>query len=95
MSSLFFGNGTDTVDWKPNPTSRGTFDVLSTCLITLLLCVWTAVHLNVPPPESFWKWQLRKVGWLILALLAPELVAYTAWYSLLYTRLILTEVNLL
>ena len=46
----------------------------------MLLCVWTAVHLNISPPGSVWKPRLRKVGWLILALLAPEMIAYTAWY---------------
>ena len=80
MSSLLFGNGTDLVHWEPSPNTRGTFDILSTCIITLLLCVWTAVHLNVPPPGSVWQPRLRKGGWLILALLAPEMVAYTAWY---------------
>ncbi len=80
MSSLLFGNGTDIVHWKPSPASRGTFDILSTCVITMLLCVWTAVHLNVPAPGSFWRPKLRKVGWLVLALLAPEMIAYTAWY---------------
>ena len=82
MSSLLFGNGTDLVHWKPSPTTRGTSDILSTCIITMLLCVWTAVHLNVSPPESVWTPRLRKVGWLVLALLAPEVVAYTAWYVL-------------
>ena len=81
MSSLIFGNGTNVVHWKPSPTTRGTFDILTTCAITMLLCVWTAVHLNVSPPGTFWKPMLRKVGWLVLALLAPELVACTAWYA--------------
>ena len=80
MSSLIFGNGSDIVHWQPSPTSRGTFDILSTCIVTLLLCVWTAVHQNIPPPGSFWTPKLMKIGWLILALLAPEMVAYTAWY---------------
>lgn len=79
MSSLLFGNGTDVVHWRASPTVRGTFDILSSCIITMLLCVWTAVHLNIPPPENWWKPKLRKVGWLVLALLAPEMVAYTAW----------------
>lgn len=91
MSSLLFGNDTDIVHWKPNPNSRGTFNILTTCLITLLLCVWTAVHLNISPPGSFWRPFLRKVGWLILALLAPEVVAYTAWYSVLHDSLIRHE----
>ena len=88
MSSLLFGNGTDIVRWQPNCNTRGTFDILSICIITMLLCVWTAVHLNVPPPGSDWESRLRKVGWLILALLAPEMVAYTAWYVCLAWHLI-------
>ena len=80
MSSRLFGNGTDIVHWQPNPQTRGTFDILSTCMITMLLCVWTAVHLNVSLPGTVWGPRLRKVGWLVLALLAPEMVAYTAWY---------------
>ena len=80
MSSLLFGNGTDIVHWKASPSTRGTFDILSICITTMLLCVWTAVHPNVSPPDSVYGPRLRKVGWLILALLAPEIVAYTAWY---------------
>ena len=80
MSSIVFGNGTDLVDWKSVPKTRGTLDILLTCIITILLCVWTAIHLNVPPPRSFWRPIFRKLGWLILALLAPEMIVYTAWY---------------
>ena len=80
MSNLIFGNGSDTVHWQPNPNIRGTADILTSCLTTLLLCVWTAVHLNVPEPGRPVKHFFRKVGWLILALLAPELVVYTAWF---------------
>ena len=76
FSLLLFGNGTNIVHWKPSPTTRGTFDIFT----TLLLCIWTAVHLNICPPNTQWRTQSRKVGWLILALLAPEFVAYTAWY---------------
>ena len=78
MTSLLFGNGTDIVHWQPSCDPRGIFDILSTCIITTLLCAWTAVHLNVPAPGSDWESRLRKIGWLILALLAPEIVAYTA-----------------
>ena len=88
MSSLIFGNGTNVVHWQPSCGTRGTNDVLSTCLITMFLCVWTAIHLNVPPPESKWKTILTKVNWLLIALLAPEMVVYTAWWvpsKLVYT----------
>ncbi|KAL8984384.1 MAG: hypothetical protein Q9177_004714 [Variospora cf. flavescens] len=93
MSSLLFGNGSDVVHWKPNPDSRGTFDILTTCVITLLLCVWTAVHLNVPPPGYYWRSVFRRAEWLMLALLAPEMVAYTAWSQRREALLIMKSVN--
>lgn len=68
-----------TITWQPEPLSRGTWSILSTCTLTMFLCVWTAVHLNVPPPESTVRAFLRKTRWLILGLFAPELVVFTAW----------------
>lgn len=78
MSSLLFGNGTDIVYWKPSSDSRGTFDILSIFIIIMLLCLWTVIYLNVSPPGSFWKSRFRKVGWRVLTLLIPGLVAYIA-----------------
>lgn len=82
-----FGNGTDGVSWTPEPRTRGTFSILSSCVVTILLCVWTALHLNIPDQEDEGRrWISRrslwsKVTWLIFALVAPELVAYTAFYQ--------------
>lgn len=93
MSSILFGNSSEIVRWKSDCATRGTFDILSTCIITLLLCIWTAVHLNVPPPGQYLKPILKKVGWLFLALLAPEMVAYTAWYQRQEALTIMRTVN--
>ena len=81
MSSIVFGNSTDRVGWQRSDQARGTYDILSTCILTMLLCVWNAVHLNVPVPGTgFWGLFFRKAGWLTLGLLCPEMLAYTAWY---------------
>ena len=83
-----FGNGTiaPPVNWQPDPSTRGTTDVLSTCLITLGLCLWSALHVNIPQhgKNSQQKW--HKCVWLVLGLLAPEMVAYTAWGQLRAAR---------
>lgn len=76
-----FGN-TSTLppaSWHPEPNFRGTFNVLSTSLLTMSLCIWTAVHLNLPEhkKEHLQKW--RKLGWLVMGLLAPELVVWNAY----------------
>jgi hypothetical protein len=94
MSSIF-GNSTERSGWVREPDTRGTFGILSACIATTLLCVWTALHLNVPPPsETRWHWYgsirlWRKATWLFLGLLAPDLVVYTAWYQFTEARKLL------
>jgi hypothetical protein len=79
-----FGNATfvPPSNWRDEPATRGTWNILSSCLITLGLCLWTALHLNIPRhKEGVWRPKLRKVAWLLLGLLAPKMLAYTAWYQ--------------
>ncbi|KAK7442063.1 hypothetical protein VKT23_016339 [Stygiomarasmius scandens] len=62
-----------------DPDGRGTYGLISGCITTLFLCVWTAVHLDVPTPTfkgipQFW----RKGKWVMLGMLAPELLLFTA-----------------
>ncbi|KAH9821435.1 hypothetical protein Tdes44962_MAKER04925 [Teratosphaeria destructans] len=45
----------------------------------MFLCVWTAVHLNLPEHKKEWQQKWRHLGWLLLALLAPEVVAWNAF----------------
>ena len=52
----------------------------------MFLCTWVALHLDVPanPRESCWKRLLKRVGWMALAILAPEAVltlAFMEWMS--------------
>ncbi|KAL2072183.1 hypothetical protein VTL71DRAFT_11526 [Oculimacula yallundae] len=84
-----FGNSSanHTVHWQPEPTTRGTFGILSTCLITISLCIWTSLHLNVPGSNEKSSRQLwRKGKWLIGGLLAPEFVLFTALYQYILAK---------
>jgi hypothetical protein len=76
-----FGNVTILPDakWHPEPTIRGTSSILSSCLITMALCIWTAVHLNLPEHRKESQQVYRKVLWLTLGLFAPEVVVWNAW----------------
>ena len=66
--------------WVPDPDNRGTWSLLYSCVFTLVLCVWTAIHLNVPAyHESRTSQWLRKLKWVMLAIIAPELGVYTAY----------------
>jgi hypothetical protein len=65
--------------WHPEPRLRGTFSILSSCLITMSLCIWTSVHLNVPEHRKEHLQKYRRLGWMVLGLLAPEIVVWNAW----------------
>jgi hypothetical protein len=73
------GNYTENTSvWRPEPTTRGTWNLISTSLITLALCTWTAVHLNIPGHGEKDKQKWRKAAWLTLGLFAPEMVSTMA-----------------
>ncbi|KAL8892827.1 MAG: hypothetical protein Q9192_005549 [Flavoplaca navasiana] len=76
-----FGNATanGTTSWTPEPNGRGTWSLISTCIITVSLCVWSAVHLNVRQHQKVGSQYWRKTKWLLLGIFAPEVLAYVAW----------------
>lgn len=78
---MLFGNATinGTATWVPEPNGRGTWSLLSTCIITVSLCVWSAVHLNISQHQKTSSHYWRKAKWLLLGIFAPELLAYIAW----------------
>ena len=93
-----FSNTTDTISWIPNPHTRGTSNILQSCLTTTSLCVWTAVHLNIPEHDkptylrlSYQTW--RKFAWLIIGLLAPKMLVYTAWHQRSEAKKFMEEYN--
>ena len=66
--------------WISGANTRGTADILYTCIVTIILCVWTCVHMNIPAPgEKPSRHWWRKIKWTIYGLLGPEIVLFTAW----------------
>ncbi|KAI8630332.1 hypothetical protein F5Y19DRAFT_464163 [Xylariaceae sp. FL1651] len=69
--------------WVSSPDVRGTMDIIWPCLTAIGLVLWTMVHLNLPAPSDTEKTvTLRKVRWLLLGLLAPELIMMFAFAQL-------------
>lgn len=61
--------------WVSQPNGRGTLDILLSCLFTVFLCTWTALHLNLPAPhETYWQQFRRKCRWTVQTVMAPEFV---------------------
>lgn len=73
--------------WVQAPDGRGTWSLLYSCVFTLSLCVWTAIHLNLPKHgERETEHLLRKSAWVILAIFAPELGVFTAFQQVSWAR---------
>jgi hypothetical protein len=78
----------------PDPSGRGTIGLLTSCTLTLSLCVWTALHLNCyPQGTSTFKKHLMKAGWAGTALIAPEYVLWRALHQLRTARKVRDVVN--
>ena len=73
-------NNTIVSGWVDDPDGRGTFSIASSCVLTLSLCVYTAIHLNVRPYRiaELQSW-IETTKWVIFGILAPELVVFVAW----------------
>ncbi|KAI6879597.1 hypothetical protein KC360_g7835 [Hortaea werneckii] len=94
LSWLNSDNSTPKGTWVSNPTHRSTWQIYQSCVITIGLCVWQAVHMNIPPPsERPYKQPFRRVGFVILALIAPEVVALNAWAQLREAKRLCDMVN--
>ena len=70
--------------WVDEPSERGTWRILYSCTFTLVLCVYTAMHLNIPAHyDSKWKVRQRLAKWVAIAIFGPQVIVYVAfeqWY---------------
>ncbi len=76
--------------WTGNPPLRGTFDILSSCLIAILASTWTILHLNVPAAnDSQMKKFFRKLKWMCFTIMFPEFMFAHAMEERMMANLVL------
>lgn len=64
------------------PSGRGTVGLLTACVVTFSLCVWTAIHPNIIPNPTGWRQVRYKMFWTAVCVGLPEaivLCAYGQW----------------
>jgi hypothetical protein len=72
-------NNATTTGWNSEPQGRGTIGLVWSCLATIFICVWSALHLNLPGiDESNFERMGREAGHVVMGLLAPEWLAFFA-----------------
>src|ERR1700749_745530 len=65
--------------WVGEPKQRTTFGILSFCFSTLVICVWSTVHFNIPRRRlTNTRRFFLQVAWMLVALLAPEFLLFLA-----------------
>jgi hypothetical protein len=65
--------------WIGQPKQRTTFGILSFCFTTLIICVWSTLHFNIPTKRhTATRRFVLQVSWMVIALLAPEFLLYLA-----------------
>lgn len=82
------------VGWVEDPNGRGTFGLVVSCLSTLLLCVYSAMHLNLPMyKESSARYIWRYFKWALIGILGPELVVWMAWRQYISAHTLRNEIR--
>ncbi|KAG1764533.1 hypothetical protein EDD22DRAFT_883145 [Suillus occidentalis] len=71
----------------PSFTTRTLWTIVSSSVLTLFACIYSAIHPNIPSPQdSRYRISRRRLGIMIMALIAPELIASWAMRQWLSAR---------
>jgi hypothetical protein len=75
---------TKLVGWVPEDATRGTWSLVTSCLFTIAICTWTAIHprIHVSRPLR----HRHKFYQLVKAVLAPEMVCLESLQEFLQAR---------
>lgn len=61
--------------WVASPQTRGTFDILSSCLVAIIASTWTILHMNLPGPQDSTATKFfRKLKWMLFTIIFPEFI---------------------
>jgi hypothetical protein len=102
-SQILAANGNKTIlnseiapGWSTTSNIRSTGSLLWTCVLTLFICVYTVIHINIPPPnETLLQQFLRKTKWVAICILVPEFALGMAWQQWSLSRALKVELNTL
>jgi len=72
--------------YVPQPSGRGTIGLLWSCTLTLVLCIWTAIHPDIVTVKSSWQRTLYKAYWTAFSAIFPEFLVCCAIDQFLQAR---------
>ncbi len=67
------------IGWTSRPNGRGTFDVLQSCLIIIILCSWPVLFLNVSSEhDGCWDSLQANARWMLFSIIFAKPLTGTA-----------------
>ena len=79
--------------WRSEPDGRGTWSILWSCLATIFICTWSALHLDIPERHGRWYLFLRNIRFMLLAAVAPEYILAISADTLFKARDLLKKIS--
>jgi len=65
--------------WTESPNSRGTIDIIYSCIFTIFICIWSVLCVNIAPSEeSAVAEYLQKLKLAFLCILGPDFLLLLA-----------------
>ena len=82
--------------WTPQPDGRGTLDIIWSCVLTMSLCSWSILCMNLPAQkENRVQILWRKLSLTGLGVLCPEIIFELALGQWLSARRSMADINAL
>ena len=82
--------------WTSQPDGRGTLDIIWSCVLTMSLCSWSILCMNLPAQkETRMQILWRKLALTALGVLCPEIIFELAVGQWLSARRSMTDINAL
>ncbi|KAJ5150679.1 uncharacterized protein N7500_010868 [Penicillium coprophilum] len=82
-------NDTTAQGWIGEPDGRGTWSILSTCILTIVLCCWTSMSPNLPAKSDgkfkIWRYKFDLAFMTVLGSEFVLMVALGQWSSARYS----------
>ncbi|KAJ3733389.1 hypothetical protein DFJ43DRAFT_1153423 [Lentinula guzmanii] len=80
LRSPTYVDATSSKSCDSSGSPRTVLGILWSCMAVLFACTWVAVHPNVPRPNQihWWKSTKKRIGFMILTLVAPEATLWIA-----------------
>jgi hypothetical protein len=71
--------------WTASPTARGSIDIIWSSLVTLTVCSWSSVCVNIPAQDDSDTKKWRRKAWMtVICLIGPEFLMVLAlgqWHA--------------